>query len=213
MEKRIQELEQRINDLESELNASIKREELLLRPAADKKTLKEVLKTTRLGKIASNPNSKAGKVIRLPRTVYRIIRHPSILRDIFGERNTQKTTLSQTSRTKKEKSLFAPIKFYYSDEKQKRVNLVAKKLDIEKLRESIALANAIDAGLRIITTSEAADPIQYNRMIKKGNIKNVPKTVEFYSSLDQADKKEPFELEIGKQDIFLTEAWGKQDDE
>ena len=115
--------------------------------------------------------------------------------------------------TKKEKTLFAPIKFFYSDDRRKRVNLVLNKFDTEKINESILLANAINADLRIITTGETVNPIKYNNFIKNNNIKNIPKNVEFYSSLDQKDKNEPFELEIGKQDLFLTEAWGKRDGE
>jgi len=43
--------------------------------------------------------------------------------------------------------------------------------------------------------------------------KKVPKVekISFYSSVDQGLKNKIFELEVGKNDIFVTRAWGKSD--
>lgn len=72
---------QYIIDLESELEASLEREEKLLSGVSTKEFIKNKIKKTRLYRSASNPNSKPGKVLRAPRTAYRLISNPEVFKE------------------------------------------------------------------------------------------------------------------------------------
>lgn len=69
-----------IRALESELCASIEREEKLLAEGVRLKTfLKARFKYSKLYKdIISNPDSGAGKIVRAPRTFYRLVKNPKV---------------------------------------------------------------------------------------------------------------------------------------
>lgn len=198
MEEENRELKKQIADLESELEASLKREELLRSPVSGKKTIKEKIKATKLGKAATNPNTKAGKIVRSPKTVRYITRHPNLLKEILSKGKVLNP---------KSKCITAPVKFFLNNnDDTKRINLLVEKLDKDMLEKGIFLAKKTDSELRIITTLEPLVSIKYKNFIKELNLADLPPT-SFYSSLDQNKKKDVFELEIGKNDVLLTKVW------
>lgn len=201
MSEDVEKLKREIENLQNELAASMRREELLQNPANGGGTLKQRLKRTATWRIIADPKSKMGKLARSPRTIYRIVKNPNILKEKFQDEQ------KQGGGNDEEKSLLMPIKFYFSEDTKKRVNLVIEKLnDEELLKKAIELANKDGAELRIITYGEGAATMKYKKLV---DAKKVPKAKEisFYSSKDQKFKKYVFELEVGKNEIFLTRAW------
>lgn len=202
--KKINELERTIESLESELAASLEREALLQNTGGEgTQNFKEKFKRTSIGRVAADPRSSLGKIVRLPRTVFRIMMYPEVAKDILRKRSKSSRDISFEV---KNKELFAPIKFFYDDNDQKRVNLVLNKIDLKMMKMAIELANKENAELRVVTCAEKADPMKYREWVKQ---KKMPKAkqITFYSSYDQNKKDKIFELEIGKNEVFLTEAW------
>ncbi len=199
MEKENKELKKKIRSLESELEASMVREEMLrATPATSEVGLKQKFYQTRIGRIAQDPNSKVGKIIRMPRTLYRIIRNPDVRREVF------KTQQDQSERV--ESNIFAPIRFFASDCDEKRVNVVTEKFEPEILKMGVDIARKQGAKLRVITCGEGVATLKYREMVKRGEIKEF-KGISFYSSYDQSLKGKVFELEVGEGEVFLTKVW------
>ncbi len=198
-----EELEELVKNLESELSASMRREELLLDPSGGESSLRRKLKRTRLGRAVLNPNSKLGKIARAPRTAFRLLRNPRLIGEI---KNEKKCDVRDGEEIAKDE-LFVPIKFFKAKGGERRVNLVLERLDPVLLGIAISVANSNKMELRIVTYSEKADPIKYNDMIKKNKLSKAER-VSFYSSVDQKYKNKVFELEINEDDVFITKAWG-----
>lgn len=210
MEEENLRLKQLVEDLKSELTAAMRREELLTNPMGGAVTLKQKLRVTKLGRMATDPNSKLGKVVRLPRTIYRIVRNPSILKEMRKEgKKCQKMVNVESSDQKNvdEMPLFVPIKFFLSSEEKKRLNVVTEKIDEDLMGLVVPMANKNNLELRVVTYGAPAEPNIYSKMVKE---KKIPaaKKISFYSSYDQSVKNKIFELEVGKNDIFITRAWG-----
>ena len=198
-------LREQVDALKSELEASICREELAKKPTGGGATLKLKIKKTKFGRILMDPSSKLGKLFRLPRTIYRLIRHPGIIKELYREKTKKNSAVNEMALSEKHK--FAPIRFFESETNEKRVNLVVEKLDSDLLEYAIILANSEKCGLRIITCSESVDPLKYKTLVKRKGIEG-PQNVEFYSSYDQNERNRVFELEIGDKDIFVSVAKG-----
>lgn len=198
MEEEIAQLKKTISELEEELQAEMQRK--VIENGALKMNgkggLKQKIKETPIGKMAADPSSMMGKVIRMPRTVYRIVRHPSVMKDIFV---TKEEIVERGP-------LFAPIKFYLSDYEELRFNVVMEEFNIEMMKLAAELANKNKAELRVITCKEEAATMKYKELVNKKKLPKV-KEISFYSSFDQEVKRTVFELEVGKNDIFLTKAW------
>ena len=134
MDKKVLELEKQISALESELQASMQREELLRNPVGGEGSWKQKLKRTVLWRVVADPNSKLGKIARSPRTVYRIIKNPNIIKEIMADKDKKGGG--------EEKPLLTPIKFFTSDDEAERVNLVVEKLDEpEMVKMAVKIAN------------------------------------------------------------------------
>lgn len=198
MEEEIRELKKTINELEEELSAEMQRREV--EEGASKSNgkggLKQKIKESPIGKVIADPNSVAGKVLRAPRTIYRIVRHPGVLKDI----------LVVKEEVREEGSLFVPIRFYRSDYNGNRVNVVMEKFDPEMMKAAVQMVKKNGGELRVITCSEGVATMKYKRMVEKKEIQKL-KEISFYSSFDQQIKRTVFELEVGKNDVFLTKAW------
>ena len=212
MEKEVVELKKKIEHLEDELMASIRREEILTNGGGD--SLKQKLKRTKLGQAAKNPNTFTGKVLRSPRTVYRIVTHPKVLKDIFAKSNgaVSSEVGEKQAGQKREKTvedLFAPVEFIGVSGGPKRLNLMVKNLEEGLLKEAIEFANKNSYELRVVTSSEGAASKTYGDLVKN---KKVPKAenISFYSSVDQSKKNKVYKMEIGEEDIFLTLPWMKK---
>ena len=212
MEKENEQLKEKIKSLEDELAASIRREEILTNGGGG--SLKQKLMRTKLGQAAKNPNTFTGKILRSPRTAYRIVRHPSVVKDIFGKSPESSVGEDKKSGTaqKREKDLedlFAPVEFIRIPDGPRRLNLLVKKMEQELLKETIEFANKNKYELRIITSSEGSASKIYGDLVKNGV---VPKAnnISFYSSVDQMRKNKVFKLEVGEKDIFLTSPWTKK---
>ena len=202
MKKEVEELKKEIDSLKSELEASLRREDVLLHRTYGLGYVKQKLKNTSVGRAAANPNSVSGKIIRLPRTAYRIVMHPSIIKDIKNK-NIEKVEEIKEGELE---DILVPIKFFIGDDDSCRVNLILPKIEEDMLRLGIEIANKEKLELRVVTYNETANPMFYSKLLKA---KKVPKAdnISFYSSVDQAKKMNVFELEVGKNDIFLTRAW------
>ncbi len=202
MVKKKEDSEKIIADLKSELEASMRREDILLGGHGAGSEIKRVLKNTALGRAAQNPNSKVGKVVRAPRTVYRIIRKPSILKEIYGgvDKGNEKKS-EEVSKDLRER--IVPIDYFYGVNNPKRINLVVKELSNEMVKKAVMLANVDGSELRVVTFSESVDPLKFNEIVEKEKLPKLKK-ISFYSSVDQDIKDKVFKLEIGKNDIFLT---------
>ncbi len=202
------EYERRIKDLESELDASIRREELLTNPGK-LGSLKTAVKRTKLGRIAANPSSRLGKIVRAPRTVVRIIRHPSLIQDI-KKRKQSTPPAPKLESANLPPAITIPINYLAIDNSQTRVNFVISSLDtlddarISTLKHTLSLADSLHAKLRIIFCSVASDPTGFQKYLTKHHLKTNA-DLEFYSSLDQAKKGEKqYLLEVGPNDLFIN---------
>lgn len=207
MEEENRELKRQVESLKSELEASIRREDALLHPHRGRDYIKQRIKNTAIGKVATNPDSVGGKLIRLPRTMYRIATHPSVVKDI---RNKKEKDSYKKSKSSKVEEILAPVRFFVGVNNPQRVNLLVERLDEKMLKMAIDLANGEDIELRVVTCGEGAGSAKYAKFLKN---KLVPKakSISFYSSIDQIQKNEIFELEVGENDIFLSKAWGKNE--
>ena len=194
-------LKKQVEALQNELKASIRREELLQNPTSGGGSLKQKLKRTAVWRIIADPNSKMGKIARSPRTIYRIMKNPNILKEKKQDKQ------NQGGGDAEEKSIFMPVKFFVRDDDKRRVNLVLERFeDVEIMRMAIELANREKAELRVVTCSESSAAMKYKKLVDE---KDIPKAKEisFYSSYDQSKKKDIFELEVGNNDVFITRAW------
>jgi hypothetical protein len=198
MEEEIKHLKQENESLRSELEASAYREKLLADPDRNAGFLKRAIKKTALGRMASDPNSKIGKVVRSPRSAIRIMLHPSIIKDIKKKNNPVESNDIFNA--------FAPVKFFISEGCDKRINLLVSAIDENYLKMGIQLANDRKLELRVITYGEEAASMKYRELVKKKKIQ-AAKKISFYSSVDQAVKKDCFMLEVNKDDVFITSLW------
>ena len=201
-----------IDDLKSELAASMEREEQLRKEKASLVAELETLPKTidpYIVRLYHNPNSMIGFILRLPRSCYRVIRHPSKLKEVFTRR-LQITTATEgkSAEKKQEGSLFAPIQFFTTDSCEPRLNLIIPTLDSELLPSAIRIANHEKLSLRIVLTSESADPQLLNHIMRKKNLER-PQKLLLYSSLDESEQTKTFRLEIGKQETILTTPWSE----
>ena len=207
MEEENRELKRQIESLKSELEASIRREDMLLHPYRGRDYIKQKLKNTAIGRVATNPDSIGGKLIRLPRTMYRIVMHPSIMKEIKGKKNED----FYKDKNGRVEEILVPVRFFIGVDNPRRVNLLVERLDDEILKMAIEIANKENIELRVVTYGEGAGSVKYARFLKK---KLVPKAkrISFYSSVDQVQKNKMFELEIGQDDIFLTKVWERDEE-
>lgn len=202
MEK-IENLKKQIEDLESELLASMKREEMRVVANGSgslKQKIKNKIKSTRLWRAADDPNDKLGKVIRSPRTIVRVITNPSVAKEIREKNRHIKDD------KKNEERIFMPIRFFFGEGSLRRVNVMLTEIDLELIRMGIVLADKEALELRVVTTKEKIDAVWYRKMIKD---KKLPKfnNISFYNAMEQNIRAKVFELEISENDIFLTKAW------
>lgn len=207
MAEDIKKLKQQIEDLKSELTAEKQRQGIgvvVSKPSLVRR-VKEKIKRSILWRIADDPNSKMGKLIRSPRTIFRIVTNPSVIKDIRA-RNGH---IRKTEKTGKQ-DIFVPIKFFVSEDTQKRMNVVLIEEDLELIRMGISLANEEKIEVRIITTKEKFDSVRYREMVKT---KKIPKAdnISFYDAVEQQGRTKVFELEVSSGDVFLTKAWNKND--
>ena len=75
-------LEKENTALKSELEASLAREAELESNYTLKNFMKKKISRTKLYRAAKNPDSKFGRILRAPRTIYRIAKNPEIIQDI-----------------------------------------------------------------------------------------------------------------------------------
>lgn len=213
------ELEELLKGFEDELVAAVSREEAMREHISalekENRRLAEQLGSIRIRswvrKKIDDPKSKIGKMMRLPRTAYRVIRYSEVRRDIsrksrgedYAERS-ESEVMAPANETKK--LAFSPIDFFVSSSDVKRVNLVVRKLEKSLLKQAIEFANCNDYELRVVAYGESVEPVEYRKWVKKSEVPEAKK-ISFYSSVDQAEKEIPFKLEIGKNDIFLTNTW------
>ena len=196
-----EDLQQVIESLESELKASLERERKLEEQA---KTAKK--ESWFMSKV-HDPGSRLGKVVRLPRTVYRVVRYPEVRQELRGE-TSKKNERKEGSGVEDNTPRFASLKFFYGEDTTPRVNLVVRRIEKELLKKAIELANSGDGcELRVVTYGEKAGVMKYREF---KNEKGFPtaKKISFYSTVDQAKRDNPFELEMGKNDLFLMDEWG-----
>ena len=85
----VEKTDEYIKALESELCASIEREQKLTKEDLSFRLfLLGKIKRTKLYKnIISDPDSKAGKVVRAPRSIYRLIKNPEVRRSLSQKKN------------------------------------------------------------------------------------------------------------------------------
>ncbi len=197
-------LKKKINDLKSELEASMRREELLMNPGGQSGSIKQKVKATKLGKVAADPNSRVGKIVRSPRTIYRIFTHPSIIKDFIGEKIKKNKKGERIGGEIAD--IFVPVKFFYSDDCPRRVNVLMQKFDPGILMQAVQVANNENLELRVITYGEPVAQIKYKNLLDQKKIPKAKK-ISFYSSVDQASRKEIFMLEVNSNDIFMTLPW------
>ena len=185
MKDEITQLRKTISELEEELQAEMQRKKVENGESVSngRGGLKQRIKETPIGKMIADPNSMTGKVIRAPRTAYRIIRHPSVVKNIFI---TREEIVEQGP-------LFAPIRFYLSDYDKLRFNVVMEKFDVEMMKTAVEISNKKGVELRVITCAEEAATMKYKESVDK---KKIPKAKEisFYSTVDQKAKRTIFEL-------------------
>lgn len=218
------ELEQLLKGFEDELVASVSREEKLkehiLALENENRRLAGQLGAIRfrswVRRKIDDPSSKIGKVIRLPRTAYRLVRFSEVRKDVGRKTRGEKTDSGENVEINQpvnvpQKLAFAPIDFFVGESDERRVNLVMRKMDKDLLRRAIEFANQNKCELRVVTYGESVDPVGYRKMVK-GEAMPEAKKISFYSSVDQAEKKNVFKLEIGKNDVFLTNAWRIDED-
>ena len=212
MEKEIEELKKKVKSLEDELMASIRREEILSGGGGD--SLKQKLKRTKLGQAAKNPNTFTGKVLRSPRTAYRIIAHPSVVKDIFGKHPELSVDNGDGAKSAQKREpvledLYAPIEFIKIADGPKRLNLVVPKIEPAILKEAIEFANKNKYELRVVTYNESSTSKEYSDLVKAKKVSKA-ENISFYSSVDQKKKIKVFKLEVGEEDLFLTLPWTKK---
>ncbi|MBR3172514.1 hypothetical protein IKF21_01170 [Candidatus Saccharibacteria bacterium] len=204
MTKEVEALKKQISDLENELAASMRREEL--KKIVDssggslKQKVKNKIKSTRLWRAADDPNDKLGKIIRSPRTITRIVTNPSVVKEI-----KEKNKHVKCGKNKKN-DIFMPIKFFFSEDDRKRINVVLVEIDLEMIKMGILLAKEKNMELRIVATKEKVDTVWYRKMIKD-NILPKCSDISFYNTTEQNIRAKTFELEVSRGDIFLTKAW------
>jgi hypothetical protein len=87
-----------------------------------------------------------------------------------------------------------------------------KGMDLELAKIAIKVANEEDVELRVIVCDKSADPVRFEKMVKE---KKLPKAkhISFYSTVDQSLKNKVFELEVGKNECFITRAWKNNDEQ
>lgn len=210
MEENVKELKKTIASLEDELKASMTREEVL----------KEQVGTLRhdswLRQKINDPGSKFGKVVRLPRTVYRIVRYPDVRRSMRGiepstnEKNSGIQREGEHDEYEKDENVglkFAEIKFFSSEDTTPRVNLIVRNIEKDMLKKAIEFANQNDCELRVVTYGEKSGVMKYRKMKEQKNFPTAKK-ISFYSTIEQSEREHPFELEIGKNEMFLMNEWG-----
>lgn len=209
-------LEQLLSGFEDELVASVSREEALKEHVAalerENRRLAEQLGSIRVRswvrRKVNDPKSKIGKVIRLPRTAYRLVRYSEVRKDVkrrTGNESGESNEMIQPADAPQKVSL-VPIDFFVSSNDDYRVNLVVKNIEKDLFKKAIDFANKNKYELRVVTYGESVDPVRYRKMVKNNEIPEAKK-ISFYSSVDQVEKENPFKLEIGKNDIFLTDTW------
>ena len=207
MAEDVKALKQQIEDLKSELMAERQRQGVGVVASKPllKQRVKEKIKRSILWKIADDPNSKMGKVIRSPRTIFRIVVNPSVIKDIRA-RNGHIKEKKETNK----QDIFAPVKFFVGEDTQIRINVVLEGEDLDLVKTGIMLANEKKVELRIITTKERFDSVIYGKMVRA---KQIPRAnnISFYDAVEQYGKAKMFELEVSRGDIFLTRAWNKND--
>lgn len=199
----IENLKKQIEDLESELLASMKREEMKVTAGNGeslKQKIKNKIKSTRLWRAADDPNDKLGKVVRSPRTIARIIINPSVVKEIREKNKHVK------GGKKNEERIFMPVRFFFGERSSRRVNVMLTEIDLELIKMGIVLADKEALELRVVATKEKVDAVWYRKMIKG---KKLPKfnNISFYNTTEQNTRAKVFELEVSENDIFLTKAW------
>ncbi len=208
MKENEKELKQTILSLEEELRASMAREELL------KEQMEMPKKESWIRGKINDPGSKFGKVVRLPRTVYRIVRYPEVRRELRGEAPLVSEKADENNENSREtiedKELEpVPVKFFHSEDNTFRVNLIVREMQKDALKKAIEFANLNNCELRVVTYGEKSGVCKYRKFKKEKNFP-IAEKISFYSSIEQDKRRNPFELEIGRNEMFLMDEWGNR---
>lgn len=202
MTESTEELKKRIADLESELAASIQREELLLKQKRGVKSrIKGLIKRTKIWSVLSNPDSKIGYFAKTPKTSLEGIKDPALMKEI-KEKSAKLST--------KQGLILSPVHFFWGSDDRRRINVIMEELDPYLIKIGTDIANDSKAELRIITVNEDVNPIKYKEIIKKHKIPGA-NSISFYSIIGQNIRNKHFELEIAENDIIISKAWRKDE--
>ncbi len=197
----IKELKKQVEDLKSELEASLRREEVL---ANTNTGIKAKIKRTWIYRVASNPKSKVGKIIRLPRTIFRLSKNPSIVEKIREKKE-------KNEKSKKNDLIFVPIRFFFGADNKKKINIIMEEKELELLKIGIELANKEKLEARIVVVKGCFQSTEYREMVKQKVLPRASK-ISFYNVAEQEVRTTPFELEVSREDIFLTRAWRENEE-
>lgn len=87
-----------IKALEDELSASLEREKKLSEEELTFRALaaKKIKKTKLFQNVISDPNSKAGKIVRAPRSVYRLISNPEVRKSLLQKKTVNDTKVDES---------------------------------------------------------------------------------------------------------------------
>lgn len=198
------ELLERIKDLESELEASICRENNLLNKTSNTTGVIDRIKRSKIGKIALSPTSVAGKIVRFPRSVLRIIRHPSIVKDIYNKSD------KMNRREKNNRAMLSSLETMKGYNLDGRVNVIVASLDglgaedYDVIKFALDYAKKYGIILRIVSLS-GENQVEDFKLLSKRNQWPLYDKIEFYSSKSQKRKGEKkMKLEVGPNDVFFN---------
>lgn len=200
-----EELEQRIKDLESELEVSLAREEI----KSGGGPIKRALLRTSIGKVAADPTSTIGKALRFPRTCLRIIAYPHLIKEIrqkYSKPNSGASAKVSYSRF----SLLSPFDIVRTKSNEPRINILIGKIeesnetDLRTIKSAIDLSGALAAELRIIFLISPSDPITFTKYLSSHKIEHKNLKLNFYSLPNQDKKgKKKYALEVGDSEVFI----------
>ena len=88
-----------IKALEDELSASLEREKKLSEETMSFRafTAKKIKSTKLFQNVISDPDSKAGKLVRAPRSVYRLIKNPEVRKSLLQKKTVNNTPVDELS--------------------------------------------------------------------------------------------------------------------
>lgn len=180
-------LQTHIQQLESELAASIAREE----------ALRSSKKSSRFIAMIKNPDSKLGKLFRLPRTLFRLATNKNLRAELRQKNISSSPSINPSV-------LPFSIDFFVNSSARPRINLILNSLEKTPIKNSIALAMASSCELRVIFTAQSNNPKLFLDYLKKEKLEN-DINISFYSSFDESIRGDgKFRLEVSDDDIFIS---------